>query len=134
MRQHALFTIRAAFALLLAVLYLAGCATTPIGKAIQAADLQQKIVREAAVQVAMIHLQGGIAEPMYADIKKAYADWAAAQVALAQSIAAWKAVGTVENDQRVTAALQRVGPLAEAYFKLVGRWVNLADIQKKAGA
>lgn len=118
--------------LALAVL-MAACATTPIGKAIQSADLQQKIVHEAAVQVAMIHLQGGIAEPVYKDIKKAYADWAAAQAALAQSIAAWKAVGTPENDSRVTAALKRLGPLAEAYLKLAGRWVNLAEIQKKVG-
>ena len=115
------------------ILMLAACATTPIGKAIQSADLQQKIVKEAAVQVAMIHLQGGIAEPLYADIKKAYADWAAAQVALAQSIAAWKAVGTPGNDSKVTAALNRIGPLAESYLKLVGRWVNLTEVQKKVG-
>jgi hypothetical protein len=81
----------------------------------------------------MIHLQGGITEPLYADIKKAYADWAAAQVALAQSIAAWKAVGTPGNDTKVTAALARVGPLAESYLKLVGRWVNLTEVQKKVG-
>jgi Tfp pilus assembly protein PilF len=112
---------------------LVACATTPIGKAIQAADFQQKVVHEAAVQVAMIHLQGGIAEPTYAAIKKAYADWAAAQAALAHSLAAWKVVQTPENDSKVTAALTRIGPLAEAYLKLVSRWVDVPAIQQKVG-
>jgi predicted small secreted protein len=109
------------------------CATTPIGKAVQSAEAQKKLVEAAMLEVAKLHLKGGIAEPEYQKARAAYQTWARAQTNLATSLAAWKAVDSAENGAKVSTALQQLGPLTTTLLDLVGRFVDLSAIRAKTG-
>jgi hypothetical protein len=95
------------------------CATTPLGKAIQTADAQKQLVEASAVEFAKLHLNGQISDELYAQGKAAYGKWAKGQTALAESLAAWKQIGDVASEKRLSEALKAIGPLARAYFEFL---------------
>jgi len=118
---------------LVAALLMAACATTPIGKAVQSAEAQKRLVEGAMIEVAKLHLQGKMSESDYAKARKDYQAWADVQNALAASLSTWKAVSTAENGQKVSAALQRLGPLTDNLLNFVGRFVDLTAVKAKLG-
>jgi hypothetical protein len=130
-RRHSSQALALALVLIIAV----ACATTGLGKSIQAADLQKRLVEEAAVEFIKLHLKGDprITDAVYAEAKTTYGKWAAAQSALAQSLATWQTVKSEPNEQRLTAALTQVKNSADVYLALVAKFVNLDALKAKIG-
>lgn len=124
-----------AIALAVLLVFTAACATTGLGKSIQAADLQKRLVEEAAVEFIKLHLKGDprITTAVYDEAKSTYGKWAAAQTALAQSLATWQTVKSEPNEQRLTAALTQVKNSADVYLALVAKFVNLDALKSKIG-
>lgn len=124
---------RAALALVL-VFTLVGvlaCATTPLGKAIQTADAQKQLVEASAVEFAKLHFKGQVSDEDYAKGKAAYGKWAKGQTALAESLAAWKQLGSAASDRRLAEALKLSGMLAKAYFDFLNTAApGLLDVMK----
>lgn len=107
------------------------CATTPLGKAVQAADAQKRVVEASAVEVVKLHLTGQLSDADYTRAKDAYAKWAAGETTLAQSLAAWKSVQAASTSDRLSAALQSVFALSKTYFEFVGQFVDLSQFGYK---
>ncbi len=108
-------------ALVIALVAVLGCATTPLGKAIQTADAQKQLVEASAVEFAKLHFKGQIPDDTYAQGKAAYGKWAKGQTALAESLAAWKQLGDASSDRRLSEALKLSGTLARAYFDFLNQ-------------
>lgn len=65
---------------------------TPLGRAIQAAERQKRFVVAFAVEIEKLHLRGQLPNDFYLKARVAYAKWAKAPVALADSLATWRTV------------------------------------------
>jgi hypothetical protein len=130
------------FVLFLSVL--SGCAlfaTSPVGKAIQAADFEGKVIVAAARQVKGMctAVPPQISAAACASAQAAYTKWRAAQITAANAIAAWKAVSTAgaaspelnAADAKVKAALAELDPLAQAATDLYKQFVDIKKIQQQ---
>lgn len=122
--------------MLCTVLVFAGCASTTLGKAIQSAEAQKKLVEAAAIEFAKLHMKGDprITEAVYARGKAAYQKYYTAQVAEANALASWKTVSSPENESKLTAALTEVTNNINVYLALVGQFIDLSALQQKIGA
>jgi len=109
------------------------CATTPIGKAVQAADAQKQLVERAAVEFVKLKLQGDprITQVVYDQGKAAYGKYEVAQTSLAQAISSWKVVSNPENESKLQAALTEATKTIDVYLNLVGKFVDLNALKKK---
>ena len=122
------------FAVVLTLLaFVAGCASTGVGKAVQAADAQKQLVERAAVEFVKLKLRGDprITPAVYEQGKAAYEKYQGAQAGLAEALSSWKVVSSQENENKLQAALTLVTKNIDAYLALVGRFVNLDDLKKK---
>lgn len=121
--------------LILAVLIVVACATTTLGKAVQASDLQKRIVEESAVEFIKLKLTGDprITDQVYASAKASYEKWASAQSAQAAALATWQTVKSATNEDRLKTALETTKKDADVYLTLVSRFVNLDAVKKKVG-
>jgi len=120
--------------LLMAMLWvLAACASTALGKAIQTADAQKRVVEGAAVEFAKLHLKNDprITDAVYAQGKAAYQKWYASQLALASALASWKTVSSAGNEATLTTALSEVTKNINVYLGFVGTFVDLAALKAK---
>lgn len=117
------------------VLVIAACATTGLGKAIQASDVQKRLVEESAVEFIKLKLTGDtrITDAVYAQAKTSYEKWASAQSAQAAALATWQTVKSAPNEERLTTALDQVKKDADVYLALVGRFINMDAVKKKVG-
>lgn len=118
---------------LLLVALVVGCATTPLGKATQAADVQKQLIQASANEVARLYLDDKIDVATYRKAREVYQKWAVGETALAKSFAEWKRLQNADSSQRLGIALQDLGKLAAAYFDVVGTFVNLPALQQKIG-
>lgn len=120
--------------MLAVVLVLAvACASTTLGRAIQAADAQKQLVEAAAVEFVKLHLRGDprITEAVYTQGKAYYQRYYATQLAEANALAAWRAVGSVANESALTAALGEVTKHIDVYLGFVGTFVDLSALRQK---
>jgi len=117
------------------VVLLVACATTGLGKAIQAADLQKRLVEESAVEFIKLHLKGDprITQAVYDEAKMAYGKWSVAQTAYAASLATWQAAKTQANEQRLNATLANADATGSAYLNQVGKFVDMNAVKAKVG-
>ena len=117
------------------LLVVAACATSSLGKSIQAADVQKRVVEEAAVEFIKLHMKGDprITDAVYAEAKTAYGKWAIAQNALALNLAMWQSVKSETNEQRLTGSLAQSQKMADAYLGVVGKVVNVKAVKAKIG-
>lgn len=122
---------KAFLSVLLLLGFLTACATTPLGKAVQAAHVQKQLVEASAVEFAKLYLQGKVPEAEYLKGKDAYEKWAKGEAALAKSLADWKRLGDVESGKRLGLALQLSGELFRAWVDVVGQFVDLKGLQSK---
>ncbi len=127
------------------LLVLAGCgyfAKTNVGRAVQVAELEQRLVVRAAsaVKAMCVAVPPSLDEPTCAKAKKLFETWRAGQIAAAEAIAAWKAVSAaggssdaalVAADVRVQGALARLGPLVKALLDFAGQFVNLDGLRRQ---
>ena len=125
--------IRGVGALVLLALIAAACATTPLGKATEAANIQKQVVELSAVELVRLHDQGKVSDVVFAKGKDAYGKWAVGEVALAKSLADWKRLGDADSSQRLSVALQQSGALLRVYTDLVGQFVDLSKIKASLG-
>lgn len=126
---------------------LTGCATisglfakSPVGKAIQVADYEQKIIVAAARQVKAMctATPQKLTTASCASSEATYTKWRAAQITAANAIAAWKAVSTAgagspelsTADAKVRAALDELAPLAQAALDLYRQFVDVKKIEQ----
>lgn len=126
--------LQIAVVLLLLTAFVGACATSPIGKANQAADIQKQLVESAYVEFGVLHAKGAITNETYLKGQEAWKKWYKGQEALAYSLAAWKRVENVENGRRVSEALSQVAKLGAVYLdfvKSVG--VDVDGLRKKLG-
>jgi hypothetical protein len=129
MRSHRISVVLILFVCLLA----AACASTTLGKAIQGASVQKQLVERAAIEIIKLHLQGKISDHDYQIAKETYQTWAKGQTALAQSLAAWKTVSSVENSQRLEVALSNARDVSQSFLDFAARFIDLKRIQQAIG-
>lgn len=110
-----------------------GCATTPLGKATQAADAQKQLIQASATTVAQLYLDDKIDVGTYRKARDAYQKWSAGETALAKSLSDWKRIQDADSSQRLSLALQVVGQLAAAYFDVVKSFIDLPALQTQIG-
>lgn len=128
--------IQSVFALVVvAALLMSACASTGIGKSIQAADTQKQLIEAAAVEFVKLQLGGDprITPAVYAQGKDAYGKWASAERSLAASLATWKTVKSAPNEQQLSVALIEVTKAANLYLDLVAKFINLPGLKAKIG-
>lgn len=118
---------------ILAIGLTTACASTGIGKAIQAADAQKQLVERAAVEFVKLKLRGDtrITPAVYEQGKAAYEKYQGAQGTLAEALASWQVVKSSENENKLQLALNEVTKNIDVYLALVGRFVNLEELKKK---
>jgi len=109
------------------------CASTPLGKAVQAADAQKQLVEASADEFARLYLNKAISVETYRQGKDAYQTWAKGETALAKSLAEWKRLQDKDSGARLSQALADVGALASAYLDFVGRFVDVPALAKRLG-
>jgi hypothetical protein len=123
-----------------------GTASTPIGKTVQAADVQKKLVELAAVEFSKAHLCTNLSNPpatcqnlpkvpeaAAVKAKEAYQKWAVSQTALAAAISMWKSVESTENAQRLQTAFALTSADVRTYLSVVAAFVDVPALEKKAG-
>lgn len=133
MRQARMFTS----ILLVCVVALAwGCASSGVGKAVQAADAQKQLVERAAVEFVKLKLKGDprITPAVYEQGRTAYEKYQGAQSGLAEALSSWKVVSSPENENKLQAALAEVTKNIDFYLALVGKFINLEDLKAKLKA
>ena len=105
--------------ILIVGLLAAGCAgwqaKTEIGKAIQYADLQKQVVVQAMVEVRVLNKKGTLSDADYAKATSVYETWGKSNDALAEGLAAWKAIGDANNAQKYNAFVDRAYDIARAF-------------------
>lgn len=121
----------ALYFLLAAVLLVAACATTTVGKAIQSADAQKQLVERAAVEFVKLKLRGDarITPAVYDQGRAAYEKYQGAQAGVAEALASWKVVSSAENEAKLMTALSEATRTINVYLDLVGRFVDLNKIK-----
>jgi hypothetical protein len=111
------------------------CASTGIGKAVQAADAQKQLVERAAIEFVKLKKQATpdprITDAIYAQGREAYEKYQVAQGSLAQALSSWKVVASPENESKLQAALVEATKTIDSYLALVGKFVNLEELKKK---
>lgn len=117
--------------LIVVILILAACASTPIGKAVQVATVQKALVEAAAVEIIKLHLTGGLSDADYQRAKSGYEQWARGQRAMAESLAAWKVVASVENGERLQTALAQMATLTDAYLDFAAQFIDIAGLKDR---
>lgn len=124
------------FVIGLTALGFTACATTGIGKAIQAADTQKQLVERAAVEFVKLKLKGDarITPAVYDQGRAAYEKYQGAQAAVAEALASWKVVKSAENESKLQAALTEVTKHIDVYLAFIGRFINLDELKKKLQA
>jgi len=128
-REH-----RMVLAVALLLVFVVACATSPIGKASQVADIEKQLVEAAYVEFGVLHAKGAIPDITYMKGQDAWKKWYKGQTALAHSLAAWKRVENVENGRQVSEALSQVAKLAAVYLDFVKNvGVDVDAIRKKLG-
>jgi len=112
------------------------CASSGVGKAVQAADAQKQLVERAAVEFVKLKLRGDprITPAVYEQGRAAYEKYQGAQAGLAEALSSWKVVSNPENENKLQAALAEVTKNIDFYLALVGKFVNLEDLKKKISA
>jgi hypothetical protein len=115
---------------------LTACASSGVGKAVQAADAQKQLVERAAVEFVKLKLRGDprITPAVYEQGRAAYEKYQGAQAGLAEALSSWKVVSNPENENKLQAALAEVTKNINFYLALVGKFVNLEDLKKKINA
>lgn len=113
-----------------------GCASTGIGKAVQAADAQKQLVERAAVEFVKLKLKNDprITPAVYERGRAAYEKYQATQATLADSLASWKVVSNAENESKLQTALNEATKNIEAYLAFVGQFVDLTSLKAKLKA
>ena len=127
LRLHTLYLI-----LLIAVLA-AACASTAIGKATQAVDIQKQLVEAAVVQVIQLHTQGKVPEPAFATVQAIYGKWAAAELVVAESLATWKKTNAATDQQKYTTAFAALTSYYNDVLAAVQQFVDLTALKAKLG-
>jgi hypothetical protein len=118
-----------AFALLLLVA--SACASSAVGKAVQAADAQKQLVERAAVEFVKLKLRADarITPAVYDQGRAAYEKYQGAQAGVAEALSTWKVISSAENEAKLMTALTEVTKTIDVYLGLVGRFVDLAKIK-----
>ena len=118
---------------LLVFIIATACATTGIGKAVQVAAVQKKLVETSAVEFVKLHLKNDprITDEIYAKGKNAYQKWYLAQQGLATTLSTWKTVSSSENEARLLAALEAVNKSADVYLGLIAQFIDLRKLEEK---
>lgn len=119
--------------LLLAVLASTACASSGVGKAVQAADAQKQLVERAAVEFVKLKLRGDarITPAVYEQGRAAYEKYQGAQAGVAEALASWKVVSSAPNEAKLQTALTEVTGTINVYLGLVGRFVDLTKIKRE---
>lgn len=136
-RSRSLLQLFGLFLMMVLVLALASaCAKTALGKAIQSADVQKKLVETAAVEFIKLHLKGDprITDAVYAQGKAAYQKYYTTQLTLATALASWQTVASPGNEATLTAALTEVTKNINVYLDFVGQFVNVNALKQKLSA
>ncbi len=115
---------------------MAGCATwsakTEIGQAVQYADLQKQIAVQAMVEVTVLYKQKKLSAEDYTKAKVAYEKWGVSNDALAEGLAAWKAVGDVDNSQKLHVFIARANDIFSAFKAVIEAYgVNINKLTEK---
>lgn len=120
-------------ALVILLLLTIACATSQLGKSIQTADLQKRMVEEAAVEFIKLQLKGDqrITPAIYDEARRAYQLWSASELALAKNLATWKTVKSPQNEESLTNSLATNKSAADGYLSRVAPFVNLESVRKK---
>jgi len=110
-----------------------GCASSGIGKAVQAADAQKQLVERAAVEFVKLKLKGDprITPAVYDQGRAAYEKYQVSQAAVADALSSWKVVSSPENESKLQTALTEVTKNINTYLALVGKFVDLDALKKK---
>jgi hypothetical protein len=122
--------------LMVALMLLAtACASTGIGKAVQAADAQKQLVERAAVEFVKLKLTGDprITPAVYDAGRAAYEKYQGAQAGLAQALSSWKVVGSAQNESALQAALTEATKTIDVYLNLVSKYVDLTKLKAQLG-
>ena len=131
--------LRRAIVLAVLVAVLAACTSSPVGKAVQVADYETKVVVAAARQVKAMCVEGTLSAAACVNAEAAYHKWRAAAITAANAIAAWKAVSSAgassgdlsAADAKVKAALDELAPLAKAALDLYRQFVDVKAIEQE---
>jgi hypothetical protein len=109
------------------------CASTGVGKAVQAADAQKQLVERAAVEFVKLKLRGDarITPAVYAQGRAAYEKYQGAQAGVAEALSSWKVVASAENEARLMTALTEATRTIDVYLGLVGKFVDLTKIKSE---
>ncbi|MGD0263550.1 MAG: hypothetical protein ABSD47_01185 [Candidatus Methylomirabilota bacterium] len=111
----------------------AACASTTLGKSIQAASIQKQLVQQATVQVIKMCNTAQLTPANCAKVESDYLAWASGEQVLADSLAEWAVVQSDPNESKLTAALNAVKALASEYLSFIGQYVDLKAIAAKIG-
>jgi hypothetical protein len=120
---------------LLLAFVVSACASTALGKAIQTADVQKRLVETSAVEFSKLHLLGDprVTDAVYAQGKAAYQKYFVSQTAMATALASWKTVSSPANESTLTATLTELTKNINVYLALVGQFVDLGALKAKIG-
>lgn len=110
-----------------------GCATTSLGKSIQAASIQKQLVEQATVQIIKQCAANALPVTVCDKAKSDYQKWAVGQQAVADSLAQWAVLQNDTNETKLQAALNFVKSLASDYLTFLGQFVDISAIAAKIG-
>ena len=130
--RHRTYCQKIAILLLLVTLATA-CASTVIGKATQAVDVQKQLVEAAVVQVIQLHTQGKVPDGAFTTIQGIYGKWAAAQLVVAESLATWKNTNAASDQQKYTTAFAALTSYYNDVLAAVQQFVDLTALKAKLG-
>lgn len=116
-----------------AMLLTTACASSGVGKAVQAADLQKQLVERAAVEFVKLKLKGDprITPAIYDAGRAAYEKYQVTQAAAADALSSWKVVSSPENESKLQTALAEVTRNIDTYLAFVGKFVDLEALKAK---
>lgn len=123
--------LRRSAALALVLLLLASCASTAIGRGIEAASIQKQLVQAAMVEVIKLQLTGKITNADYQTAVGAYSKWSMGEAILANAIAEWQTVKSQDNTTKLNDNLSAVAALSTQFLAFVGQFVNIPFLQTK---
>jgi hypothetical protein len=117
--------------LILLAFIASACASSGVGKAVQAADAQKQLVERAAVEFVKLKLRGDarITPAVYEQGRAAYEKYQGAQAGLAEALSSWKVVSSAANEAKLQTALAEVTKSIDFYLALVGKFVDLNKIK-----
>jgi hypothetical protein len=117
------------------VCVLSACASTTLGRAIQAAEIERQVVVRASVEAVKLHLHGQLTDAQLTTVKTGYQAWETAQRGLADALARWRVIEDGPNEARLQRALEQAGRAVETYLALLATLkVNIAEVRAAVAA